>query len=253
MLKFIIFLFIPSLVFGGLKKMDENFIHGKLIIPSDTPKALVIFYPPATGDKGHQAEEAKKLKELNYASLLYDPPYRKNMSKGGLADLNGEKELWKEAREHFPKVVQDFKKHLGSEQMKIFVVGKNIGGSVAAYSVDSSVNCLIITGSVPILSTFWVTSEHPVAREARKDISNQQLKRFQNEMKVFDLTETVLGLRQKVLIQLGTKDPWIEKQQADTLKNKISKNTMIQWIEDDHIMATENSVTQRQKFLKECD
>lgn len=253
MSKFIILLFIPNLVFGDLKKMDENFIYGNLIIPLEAPKVVVIFYPPATGDKGHQLEEANRLKELNYAALLYDPPYRKNTSKGGLADLNGEKELWKDAREQFPKVVQDLENYFGSKQMKIFVVGKNLGGSVAAYSIDSSVNCLIITGSVPMLSTFWTTSEHPVALEARKGISNPQLKRFQDEMREFDLTETIPLLRQKILVQLGTKDPWIEKQQSDVLKNKISKNTMVQWMDDDHVMAREDSVNQRRKFLKDCD
>lgn len=232
---------------------DENFTHGKLIVPSKEPKALVIFYPPATGDKGHQLEEAKRFKELNYASLLYNPPYRQNADKGGLADINAEKELWREAREHFPKVVQDLKKYFGFNQMKILVVGKNLGGSVAAYSVDNTVSCIIITGSVPVLSMFWTTSEHPIALEARKGISNQHLKRFQEEMREFDLTETIPQLRPNILVQLGTRDPWIEKQQADVLKNKIQKNILIQWTDDDHIMAAEDTISQREKFFKECE
>lgn len=231
--------------------MFENFIHGKLIVPSKSPKAIVIFYPPATGDKGHQLEEASRFKELNYASLLYNPPYRQNVAKGGLSGVDVEKELWKESRKIFPKVVQDLKKYFELNQIKIFVVGKNLGGSVAAYSIDQSVSCLVVTGSVPTLSLFWTTSQHPVAVESRKGISEQQLSRFQNETTVFDLTETIPNLNQKILIQFGTQDPWIEEQQAEELKNKIPKNAFIQWTDDDHVMAKESSLSLREKFLRD--
>lgn len=233
--------------------MDANFTHGKLIIPSNTPKAVVIFYPPATGDKGHQLDEANRLKEIDYASLLYNPPYRLKTNQGGLADPSGEKDLWLEAKNQFPELVQDLKKLFGSEQLKIFVIGKNLGGSVAAYSIDKSVSCLIVTGSVPILSTFWITSPHPVAVEARKGLSTEQLNRFQEISSDFDLTKTIQQLTQKVLIQFGKNDPWIEKEQSEVLKKNSSKESFIQWIVDDHIMGQEESVNQRKKFLQNCD
>lgn len=72
-------------------------------------------------------------------------------------------------------------------------------------------------------------------------------------MRDYDLTETIPKVDKKILVQFGTKDPWIEKQQSDILKNKFNKNTLIQWIDDDHVMAGQDSVSRRQKFLQDCD
>lgn len=44
---------------------------GQVVAPDlQAPKALVVFYPPATGDKGQQREEAGQLQDSGYVSLL---------------------------------------------------------------------------------------------------------------------------------------------------------------------------------------
>src|SRR4051812_11831765 len=84
---------------------------GEWIEPDVTPLGAVLFYPPATGDKGPQREEALKLKNLGYASLLYRPPYLREEI-GGMADPAGERLLWAEAKREFPLVIDSIKQKM---------------------------------------------------------------------------------------------------------------------------------------------
>jgi hypothetical protein len=161
------------------EKLSE---YGELILPKQSEiKGFFIFYPPATGEKGQQESEAEGLLDLGIASLLYSPPYI-NSAKGGVADPSGEVELWKEAKSEFLELRQKIFDSFPSAKKNLFVIGKNLGGSVAANSIDTSVKCLIATGSVPVQSDFWVNSSHPVAVKARTGLSTIQLEKFSEKL-----------------------------------------------------------------------
>ncbi len=134
--------------------------------------------------------------------------------------------------------------------IKFIVIGKNLGGSVAAYSINEFVDCLIVTGSVPILSKFWVSSSHPIAIASRKNLSKTTLEEFEMKTSEFDLIQSIQNLNtKKILIQFGTNDPWIEKESVQLLESKIKNNTLIQWVEDDHAMASTITAGLRKSFL----
>jgi hypothetical protein len=79
-------MFIANFAFAKSVVKVELSRFGKVIAGDvRTIKALVIFYPPATGDKGQQKDEALHLQSLGYVSLLYDPPYRDSSKEGGIA------------------------------------------------------------------------------------------------------------------------------------------------------------------------
>lgn len=233
-----------------MEKQFSNF--GRLILPEGTkPRGLIIFYPPATGDKGHQLDEAVELTKSNFASLLYIPPYRE-MNQGGIGDLEGESELWSKAESEFKILLSEAKKNFGFISQDVGVVGKNLGGSVASFSTDDSIRCLIITGAVPVLSEFWVHSMHPVAVENRKGFSTLQLSEFEKMTTPFDLVNTVPQKKLRALTQFGKKDPWIESAQADLFTKKIIHTEGIKWTDDDHVMGALESVKQRRDFILEC-
>jgi dienelactone hydrolase len=112
---------------------------------------------------------------------------------------------------------------------------------------------MIVTGSVPILSEFWVKSSHPVAVESRNGVNPSELENFQKESFRFDLIQTVKEIQSKVLFQFGTRDPWIEKNQVTLFEKSVSKvSQKIEWTEDDHAMDSAQSVQNRIKFLDQC-
>jgi hypothetical protein len=169
------------------------------------------------------------------------------------ANVQDEVALWELAKKEFPSVVQTAKKQFG-DNLKITVIGKNLGGSVAEYSVDDSVSCLIVAGSVPNLSTFWVSSAHPIAVEYRKGFSQTQLDEFQKTTSRFDLAQTIPKLdHKKILVQFGTKDPWIEKDSANSFVSKLREKKVVQWTDDDHAMASTRAAESRRQFIEGCE
>ncbi len=233
--------------------MENEFSDfGRLILTEDAkPRGLIIFYPPATGEKGQQFIEATNLAKLNFASLLYDPPYRRT-PQGGIEDLKGETELWLRAQSEFKIVLSKAKKYFDFTAQDIAVVGKNMGGSVASFATDDRIRCLVVTGSVPILSNFWIRSEHPVAVENRNGFSTSQLIEFENATALFDLVMTAPQKKIPTLIQFGKKDLWIETTQSKFFIEKLNQKQTIQWTEDDHAMNSRESVTQRNEFILGC-
>lgn len=230
--------------------MEKKFSEfGRLILSKNSkPKGFIIFYPPATGEKGQQFIEASEFAKLNFASLLYDPSYRR-MDQGGIGDLNGESALWQKAESEFKLLVSEASKHFDFTPQDLAVIGKNLGGSVASFSNDGSVRCMVVTGSVPILSNFWVHSHHPVAVENRKGFSAHQLAEFEKQTAPFDLCNTIIKKEMPILIQFGKKDPWIESSQVEFLGNQMTNGNAIKWTDDDHAMNSLESVNQRREFV----
>ena len=224
---------------------------GQLILPQQTkPRGFIIFYPPATGEKGVQFKEAQAFANQDFACLIYNPPYRKSESRG-IIDTDGEISLWEEARAEYRIMATEIQNQFLCGEDKLACVGKNRGGSVAAFATSSTVGCLIVTGSIPILSSFWVESKHPVAAENRSGAPQSKLIEFKSKMSSFDLIHTIPTKKSKILIQFGTRDPWIEKDQVDIFSNAVLDKCIIQSTNDDHSMNSPDSLTQRMKFALE--
>jgi hypothetical protein len=230
--------------FFGVRSMNGGLLeYGRLILPpSSEVRAFVVFFPPATGEHGQQEAEAKDLAASGIACLLYDPPYRR-MRQGGLADPAGELALWENAKSEFQVILCAVASDFPSASGRIAVVGKNLGGSVAAYSSSSAVQCLIVTGAVPALSEFWTRSAHPTAGDARQGLSTAQLEEFRRMTHHLDLRQSILSVRGSVLVQFGSRDPWIDSAQCQSMAH-------IEWLDDDHAMNASSSIENRRAFLE---
>lgn len=216
--------------------------HESIQLPDHPkPRALVIFFPPATGDNGAQREEAASLRDSGLATLLYEPPYlrarRGELPRGGPADPVAELSLWRLARAELAELLDS-----GFRADQVALCGKNLGGSVAAYAGAGRVRTLAVTGAVPRLSRFWAESMHPVALEQRQGFSPEQLQAYEAATREFDLTLTLPAF-ERTLVQLGSRDPWIEPVDTRALACEI------RWQDDDHSMSAEASVRERREFL----
>jgi hypothetical protein len=175
------------------KKGLEDF--GEVLFPENIEKAqgFVIFFPPATGDKGQQLSEAKGLMNLNYICILYRAPYLA-IEGGGLAQPILEIEKWTETKKDFEKLQSLIFQSFPFLRDKLILVGKNLGGSMASMVANSAVKSLVITGSVPILSDFWCRSSHPVAVNLREGISSSIIEMFARRTEEFDLLRNLENL-----------------------------------------------------------
>jgi len=226
---------------------------GEVILPEERPiKGFVVFFPPASGDKGQQKSEAQNLSSLGIASLLYVPPYRRPNSAGGPANIEGELKNWNDARSEYKEIIGIAQSDLGVSIEKNVVVGKNLGGSVGAFASLGITRCFIATGSVAQLSRFWSESNHPVAQEFRKNFSPQQMFEYRKAMTPFDLTVSLRNPPASSLVQFGSQDNWIEKIDVNALTDVIASRAEIQWTDDDHSMNSDQSRAQRFEFVKNC-
>jgi hypothetical protein len=229
---------------------------GTLILPAaKSLKNFVVFYPPATGEKGQQKLEAEEFRKMGIGSLLYRPPYlragkTKILSPGGPGNIDGETALWNLSKKELTEILNGIHVDFGLKPDRVALVGKNLGGSVAAFAGASEVGCLIISGSAPQLSRFWIYSNHLVAQDFRKGFSPEQLSKFRSETRKFDLVSTLPACSAKVMVQLGYKDPWIEEDDAKDLIDSLRDKSQVEWIEDDHSMNGVKTRKQRQEFLK---
>lgn len=242
---------------------------GLWILPqANTCKGFALFYPPATGDDGQQLEEALQLLEIGVASLLIEPPYRKESylfyKQDPSAEIRMREETVIQAKQLFAGCtkglerihVQECLTQLFNDRIPITIIGKNLGGSIAALvcanletaSRPRELTALIVTGAIPRLSKFWQTSMHPVAQEVRAKITAAQNQQLVEALRPYDLTELLPELVTPVFVQFGLEDPWIDKATANSLHG--CESITVSWTGDGHAMHSIESRLGRREFLK---
>lgn len=141
------------------------------------------------------------------------------------------------------------------------LVGFNFGGSLAAlyaarqaHALNSGQGsrpaALVVAGSVPRLSRFWLSSRHPVAIAARA--ASVPSRDYADETRRFDLLTNLSAWSAiPTLVQCGKQDDWIDPDQASEQDRSLSGDIQRRWYDDDHDMASAPSRTDRVHFLRD--
>ena len=211
--------------------------------------ARAFYLPPATGFRQSLDDEFAILRQMKISAEVISPveidPALTKMARG-LANPLGEIAYWK----RYVEIVENVILSGIDVQTPIFIVGFNLGGSLAAYSATTiSVSGLIIAGSIPRLTEFWANSEHPVAASARAAAAASALPNYCEKLRPYDLTSSLNGITIPVLLQFGNQDEWIDRSQVDELESLASSSMMIKWYEDGHDMAMNHCFHDRCQFL----
>jgi hypothetical protein len=220
--------------------------------PSDIVKDLAVFLPPATGQIQPLLQESESLAGLGLSVLVLIPPYVRAEFSGysrGITNPDGEIQFWDLNVHEIDLMIHDTRgKHRLTGQTTL--LGKNLGGSYAAYAARScSVDRLITFGSIPSLSKFWLSSLHPVAQKLR--VQGQNLvETFSREVERLDLITSLNKSKAKKLLQYGYADEWIDSSQKTLVSDIPEMVSTVQWFHDDHEMNSLKARTERSKYCK---
>lgn len=223
--------------------MSQNILEkfGKLFLPAGaTPVGFALFYPPATGERGFQEQEASRLLIDGIGALLVEPPH------ASARDRLSDPKIWMDARADFAEILSALRAQFGLVSQKVAVIGKNLGGTIAAHvAAGEDIACLIVTGSIPRLSEFWSRSSHPVATRWREGLDPASIEAFVTAMRPFDLVENFGNSRARKLAQFGYKDDWVDAAEARLIRAS-------EWTADDHEMHGPASVERRLHFVRDA-
>lgn len=211
---------------------------------------LIVAFPPATGFKAWIDQELEEYSTLGFQVLKARPPYLRGEFSDlprGLHHPAGERRIWELCIEELRQWLAAQPKPPGPR----LLLGLNLGGSIAAFAASAlGFDGLVVAGSVPRLSRFWVESAHPVAVRSRSK-GAFDAKEFQETMSGLDLVSTLSKTTRPCLVQFGEKDEWIEIPDIERM-NEIasrSRDIQIEWTEDDHEMGSERSRASRKEFI----
>jgi hypothetical protein len=218
--------------------------------PSDVVKDLAVFLPPATGQIRPLLQEGESLAGLGFSALVLRPPYvRAEFSdySRGITNPDGEIQFWDLNVHEINLMLQDTRdKHRLTGPTVL--LGKNLGGSYAAYAARTcSVDRLITFGSIPSLSKFWLSSLHPVAQKLRAQGQNL-VETFSREVECLDLITSLNKSNAKKLLQYGHNDEWIDSLQKTLVSAIPTEVSTVQWFHDDHEMNSLEALEDRSKY-----
>lgn len=134
----------------------------------------------------------------------------------------------------------------------IVAIGRNLGGSLLAYAerANGSLDALVILGAVPALSNYFL-QKYRESRDAEQGRSKQVISEERwGEAAKFDLVESLDALRsERLLIQIGTRDEWINQDSVDIYKS-MEQRFSVKWFDCGHSMGSSDAVAQRWKFIE---
>jgi pimeloyl-ACP methyl ester carboxylesterase len=201
----------------------------------------VVYLPPATGLTSAHSDEMAILRASGFRVENWAPP-RGDGSPRGLRSAAGECAYWQAVS----RGLADATRQLSIEPASCCYVGFNLGGSMAAYFASSHlVRALVVSGSVPRLSSFWPHSNHPVAVRVRRGAEILDGS-FEWATRELDLTSSLAKTSAPLLLQCGRHDDWLEAKQMDELERVRE----VSWYDDDHAMMNSATRDARIEFLR---
>lgn len=207
---------------------------------AESKKMVVIYVPPATGmTKAHESE-MELIQSFGIQVTSWTPP-QGDTAPRGLRSAAGEIAYWEEAKSSLLAATRA----LSVETSACCYVGFNLGGSLAAYfAAHLPVRGLIVAGSVPRLSMFWLRSSHKVALAVRKQAEVVD-DSFEDVTRPLDLTSSVSKIAAPLLLQAGRRDEWLEGEPMQELE----RVRQVVWYDDNHAMVASPTRDARVSFL----
>ena len=166
---------------------------------------------------------------------------------------SGEFLIWKECVSEATRFLDWALSVAAIDSEKIAVVGKNLGGTLAGMwmSEEKRIKCLVATGTVPALISFWKKSEHPAAVDMRES-EGYDAQEFEGTLGRYELSR-ILKKSDSVptLLQFGNQDDWVSPAQVQETGLGAYHHVQTQWMDDDHAMNLAGSVQARLSWVKE--
>jgi pimeloyl-ACP methyl ester carboxylesterase len=221
---------------------------------------LIFFLHSATGHaRMFQGADLPLLQERGCACVALEAPYarsRNSVQRRGLLDARNERCLWDQTVEELAIALDEALDRWHCDPGRVAFVGLNLGGSIGAYWIakGAPVRAAIFTGTVPDLTDFWLSAEHPVAQAARAQ-DGVDLPAYENRMRETDILSTVPKFnRVSTLLQFGAQDPWITPQSRAKAEAALGAIPYVRMslVEDDHEMRSTASIKGRVSFLEEA-
>lgn len=193
---------------------------------------LYLFAPAADGS--YFEEDKNKLEVLGKECVYWEAPY---LVRSG-NNLQSIRRRWDEC-------VRNLKAILGKNP---FVgIGKNLGGSMLVYAQRHELRAkgIIVAGAVPNLSEFAAKSNSKMAQQFR-DHSKWNMSEYLNLMQDTDLYVNLLETHSsKYLLQVGTKDPWIEMNGIDMYNEMKERGYDVRFYSEGHKMESTEAIEDR--------
>ena len=224
-----------------------------LVSPASQIFSQVLFAHPASGNSATFLSEALELAESGVQSYLLGFQFKRNQD-----DPANFKDPKREAtfRRACLEKVRGAADYLGSltsgKAMQLTYVGKNfgafIGGMIAGF--DSRFSKFILSAGLPDLTEYYVSSDHEVARRARKGISATEIETYQAVTGSLNPTR---HLKQDssgfFYFQFGDNDDWIPKEVSDRYLASAPPNSRVDYYQDGHELHDEFARKDRQQFI----
>ncbi len=136
-------------------------------------------------------------------------------------------------------------------QAPLFGIGRNLGGSLLAYTAAHSpiFDGLVFTGAIPELSKFRASSAHESARKLRATLGTPQEIARLISLQPLDLVASLEKIQpERCLVQVGTNDPWMDAAAMETFR-QLESTYQVQWLPDDHAMVSPATIAARWAFI----
>ena len=233
-------------------------VTGRAVLAGDSSKRpLVIFLQPAERHVDRQLDEALHVAEQGFAIAVLDSPTARPepwRAEEDHAAKNHNRDILRQyvvdVRRFIDLIFDDPRIH----NERISIVGKNMGGGVAAIlsDVEHRAGCFVIQAAIPELGKFWVHADHPVAAGVRAKIDSARLTEHAEETAVTDALNHV-GARpdKSVLYQWGRHDDWLTEEQAEAMVAQTTGDVSSLWYAEGHNLLSTEVLEDCTRWLRE--
>jgi len=211
--------------------------------------AQVIFGHPASGGQTTFFDEATALAKIGVRSWLLDFDFERN-EKDPANLSNPQREI--EFRKKCLLKIQEASILLGDRAPQIYI-GKNFGAFVGgmAASMGNKISRYILIAGLPDLTNFYVSSDHPVAVNARTGVPKEMLKKYHERTHIWNPTQLLsFGKNTEIFFQFGDRDPWIPRETANQFIYAAKGPKTIKFYDDDHDLNCEQARLDRVNFIQ---
>jgi hypothetical protein len=215
-------------------------------LPEEVPfRGSLCVFPPAVGLEPGFALEAARYARLGISVLVWKAPYLRPLPPRGLQHPEAEEPFWNGLRQAFARDLDE--EPSWKKEAPVGFLGFNLGGSAAAHVAQSfGASFVVVAGSVPRLSDFWIRSGHEAALRARAKGPFEE-DAFASAARPFDLTTSLASLSAPAFVQFGSRDPWIEPEQANELE--ALGRARVRWYDAEHGMLESDAADDRLDYI----
>lgn len=220
------------------------------------PWPAVLFLHPAISSKDHFLEDARALAKQGIASLLIDAPMARPdpwKQVGSIAKPEVERELYIHTVKDLRRSLDFLLAEREVDNKRIAFVGQGYGASLGGVlaGVDKRCMAYVLIAGIPNLSQFWERSTRPIALEARKTITQEQITRYVESTREFAAVNFIGKAAPAALFfQFAKWDNWVTKAMALQFYDAASSPKKIRFYDTDQKFTAPESKTEYMEWIR---